>query len=274
MPEKLQQPELRMSKAADLVTATLSGIGAGYGYVVWRAVMDTAHWTSSKWVSWLFSFALIALLSWMFVDPFREKVRSSPTSGERLGEPGVRRSWFVLFLPFPVLLSIEFTMFFFHHWATEHLVDTVFDLSAAVLITGAITYQWMAAIRRKPSWPAVRGFVTGLTVTILYVWFRWVINGRELIHSGRYVPMTFAQATMVGLNNGLLFWGLLGLVGGLALVRPRVLTQHLRIAIALVLTVIGTDWLFGISVWADVSKVCGWGAALWIESDRIHARLT
>jgi hypothetical protein len=108
--------------------------------------------------------------------------------------------------------------------------------------------------------------LAGLLLSVLYVWCQWAIHGGQLIDSrlGRLEPMTFAMATTIGVGNGLLLWGLLGLCGGLALHGPRILTPALRVALALLLAVVASDALLRIHPWPDVLKVVGWGAALWL----------
>jgi hypothetical protein len=252
-------------RRGDTYTATLAGIGSGYGFVVWRALADMHEWPMPRLASYLIAFVLLVALTLLLIDPLRKSVHGS-SDARAEGVPHDRPVR-TLAIPFLILLGVEFSLFLVHHEATEHVADTLADLSAAVFIVGTITFAWLAASRKGPSRTAMWGFVAGTLAGLLYVWLKWAISGGRLVESlsGALVSKTFGQATAVGLNNGLLFWGLLGLCGGLVLRPTNPSDLGWRMMIVLLGVTIASNLIFGGPLWADILKVVGWAAVLWIR---------
>jgi hypothetical protein len=136
---------------------------------------------------------------------------------------------------------------FLHHVLTSDPERMLGVIAGALVMTGGITYSWTRGIRRVPPRAALVGALTG--------------SGLGLVPA-------------VAFNNGftLVFWALVGLVGGLAV--DRRWTSHpgrsIVLAILAVTVVEGITLVavhqFSPTGWfADLSRVAGWSIALLVS---------
>lgn len=147
------------------------GVGAAFGFVLFRAIHDFMQEGRGDQVHELMTIFLVSVAMLIFLEPVFDKLQHALGGPESHSAPKVPKSWALRFI---VLVTLVLTSLF-HGLLHSRILraveanwsETLTFLFAALLITGGITYAWIGAAYRTPSHAARSGLLTGIVLGCL-----------------------------------------------------------------------------------------------------------
>lgn len=249
----------------------LAGLGAGFGVVIFRAILilfDSKHASGEHdALELVFEFGVLALFVGSFMRPVEERLQELIASafGER--RPAVFQAVRIALLGLPLVLEL-----LLHRVPTGR---TIADLAIGVASAGLMTFAWLAGNGRFRLGSTVFGAAMGLFVGLFAVSAIWWLRGGALFDpvSVSYVATSFGRMLDVALGNALTLWLIVGLAGGLVLDltadRKTAVIAAMATATAALAAV---DYLLGSPIWQlNLAMMVGWSVALILPPHFLHA---
>jgi hypothetical protein len=274
-------PHLRRSQV-DL--ATSAGLGAGFGLVLWQAVLEFSR---KPWPDMLGELVVVAAVSVgiiKFIEPLAEWVKHGFHLKHH--QAPAAKSWT---LRMAVLMAIAFSSFshdVLEKYLENNPLDALRSVLAVLLVSGGITYAWASGARCHPSRACRRGLISGASIVLIVLMALWtdpvaakqkISDTPEAAHqvsniSGPLGVSVFAGAEVTSLRAAaipLCFWTLFGLVGGRAIDRgwrkgklSAVVLSVLVSALLVIVSVRLGGYVESTEVALGVSAVLGWCLSL------------
>lgn len=250
--------------------AVSAGLGAGFGYILFAALVKFGHAHWHERIEDLVAMALVAVGIIKFLEPLVGRLRRLlGVTEERVHVPVPARSRrLVRAVVFVTLMLASVSHALLHDMIKVDPSGVIGILLVALLIPGGITYAWLVGARKDPPRAARYGAVTGALAGALHLFIVFVVLAAltPLGTDGpRLAPLhELEQAVLL---NGLA-WGALGLAGGLAIdrlkgPRPAWSVAGALVLIALLLDLVALRFpdllMYGP---ADFAKIIGWGLGL------------
>ncbi len=145
-----------------------AGVGAAFGFVLFRAIHDFVHEQGAEQFHELVTILLVSVAMLIFLEPVLGKLRAALGDPENHPAAHAPQSWSLRFVVFGTLALTGLFEGLLHskiHQAVDvNWSQTLTILLAALLVTGGITYAWIGAAYRKPSYAARSGLLTGVVL--------------------------------------------------------------------------------------------------------------
>lgn len=277
---------LHVERRKQLDMALTAGLGAGFGYLLVRALDEffsnksTAEKLQDGFGILLLSFALAR-----FIEPLVEKLRAMAGVEAVHASTHEKRPWLIRSA---VVLTLIFSNFFHDllHTQIERFRDNWQALVVGLLVSGGITYFWISGIRQEPRRAARFGALSGAAIALLAAFILGIaldtsepattvnpasaaLSEVGVPHPARLPAVPFGDIKSAGTLTWP--WALMGLVGGLVIDR-RWGGQGVR---SVALGILGAALVFAVALllWAhtgsyhkeeimkvvaDVGAVGGW----------------
>ncbi len=281
-----------VARQRQLDLAITAGLGAAFAFVLCKGVVEFYNNTAPMdKVRNGVAILLVSLAVVRFIEPLSERMRMalgaelhhSPMQESKIHQ---RRAWVMRgFLTAILVFSI-----FFHsvlHEQFFNIKETWQPLFAAMLISGGVTYFWIAGLRQDPSRAAWLGTLSGAVLAVFICGTLSAVVDEPVQHGSAQtvaekvgalasevqVPKHFPSIPYGRLSTAWP-WALFGLVGGVMIDRHKGRRSAQRIVVAILLTaaiceiVLFTFFYKGVpmSRWllmmANLSAVLGWCAGL------------
>jgi len=249
--------------------AVSAGLGAGFGYVLFRAAVNfwTAHWEER--IEEALAIALVGLGIVRFLEPLIGRLRHFlGIPEEHMLTPMPERGRRVIRLAiFAILVLASVSHALLHDMIKRNVAGTVGLLVVALLIPGGITYAWLVGARKDPPRAVRYGTATALVLGALHLFVALVVITLMNRATEGASPVSLADLERAVIFNGLA-WGALGAAGGLVIdrlkgPRPAWSVAIALMAIALVLDLPALHYpsvlVYGLD---DFAKIIGWGLGL------------
>jgi hypothetical protein len=245
--------------------AVSAGLGAGFGYVLYRAGLDFWNRSWTERFEDVLAIALVGLGIVRFLEPLigllrrfldlpEDRVHTPlPKQGRRLIEIAI----------FAILVLASVSHAFLHNEIKHNVASALGILLVALLIPGGITYAWLAGARKDPPRAMRNGFAAAVVLGALPLLVVWVVDA--LLK--RVDPAAHPYLALAVVLNGLA-WGVLGAAGGFVIdrlkgTRPAWSVAGVMVAVAAVLDLAALyDPAFLVYWPSDFAKIVGWGLGL------------
>lgn len=278
--------------------AISAGLGAGFALVLGQAtsqaIADFPGITSRSLLVEGLCLALVSIGIARFVEPVLDALRAGIGMPVHHSVVEAKKTWLfrAVIALFLLLGSVSHELL--HTYIHEHPSEAARALAAMLLVSGSITYAWVAGAQRQNAHAGRLGFIGGGGMAFLLILVLWLgpvsasaqadfSQGVAERASGPLVPLLMAsRISSVSIAVPLLLWGLFGLAGGTSIDRrwkirgaPQVaivmsvLTTAFLALLALFIAsrtgVIHYDEVVGTEVTVGVSSIVGWCAGLLIS---------
>lgn len=283
-----QAVEVARQRQLDL--AITAGLGASFAFVLCKGIVEFFNKASKDKVSSGVAILLVSLAVARFIEPLSNRMRialgaESHHSSMHESKLNKRRAWVMQgFLTATLVFSI-----FCHSVLDEqffNIKETWQPLFAAMLISGGVTYFWIAGLRQDPSRAAWLGTISGAVLAVFICGTMGAIIDKPVQHSSAQtvaekvgalasevqVPKHFPSIPYGHLSTAWP-WALFGLAGGVMIDRHKGRSSAKRIVVAILLTAAICEivlFFFNkgepMSRWllmsANLSAVAGWCVGL------------
>ncbi|HEY7870817.1 MAG TPA: hypothetical protein VIF59_16410 [Methylomirabilota bacterium] len=248
--------------------AVAAGLGASFGYVLFKASVEFWHLSWYEWLESLLVMAVVALGIIKFLEPLVGRLRRLlGVTEEHAKVPAPARSRALVRVVAVIILavaSVSHTLL--HEWTKENLGGVLAILVVGLLIPGGITYAWVLGARR-PRRAAILGAASGSVLGALFLFNTLVVVAALEPLGVPSMPLPPLHDFERGVILNGLAWGFLGLAGGLVIDFWRGPRPAWSVAAALVLAAILADLpalRFGFVAYGpeDFAKIVGWGLGL------------
>ncbi|MGB8526285.1 MAG: hypothetical protein WCD75_05480, partial [Rhodoplanes sp.] len=210
-----------------LLLAASAGVGAAFGFLCFQGYDVLCHRDSSEQVKFLIVIILLFAVSALFLDPLLaalHRVLGRHDNSEKAA----------LIPTLALLLAAIVLGELFTTAAAQSPVGATRNVISAIVLTGGITAAWTSAckdrFRRAWLWGLIYGLLAGTVVVLAF----WIVHDRALMTGDVMISVPLGDALRLAISNGLLYWGPLGLVGGLALRWPFLFSRRWLVALAIV----------------------------------------
>jgi hypothetical protein len=237
-----------------VLLASSAGLGAGFGFLCYQG-WEAIRQSHDRLTEFLVLTVLLFAISALFLDPLRAGLH-------RLLSQGALPSESNLLLTLALLLVAIVLEEAFRAAAASAPVAASRNVVSAIVLAGGTTFVWTlgdgARFHRAWLWGLLYGVLASTAVTLVF----WFVHGRALVTGGTLMATPPQDAMRLAVSNGLLFWGPLGLIGGLALQWSHGRGRGWAIGLAILCAGFLLDALL-IPDWrSDAASNLGWAVAL------------
>jgi hypothetical protein len=246
-------------KADRITAALLAGLGAGFGWILFRALSAfPGHVGQTPQGMWgfLLQMAVAVILVISFIQPLERLMHRWVGYVWRADGALWTQVWGIFLICVGVLLEL--------------LVDRVdhtrsaMDLVQAIALVGLITYAWLGGVGLRGG-ATLWGFVTGVFAGTVVTMCTWLLRGGYMFNAqvGQFQQRDFWRALDTAVGSGLFLWGLVGLAGGLAIDYFGERNVAIKVLVTMAGVLIVTDFLLRSPNWSpNMAMVLGWGLGL------------
>jgi hypothetical protein len=226
-----------MSRKKHFDLALSTGLGAGFGLVLCQAAQTFSGKGGGEQLREVLVILLVSLGIIKFVEPLSDWVRHAFHAEHH--SVAEQRSTLLRIAIFLAIVFSGFSHEFLDEQIKENMWGAVRTLAAMLIISGGITYAWIAGAKRRPARASRLGLVSGGGLALLLILVLFIAFDNQVVEAGNnpasagaskvfsgamepvFVPWIIGSHvnSMSTVAVPLLLWSILGLVGGLAIDR-------------------------------------------------------
>ena len=293
---KCQPLRFRFKRAEQVNLAISTGTGAICTFLLIEAILDLFD-SDAKPAQELITVVLVSLGMLLFLEPVFEWLRAlfgiAEHSHASTRRPWIRLATFAVLLftnLFHGLLDTSISSAMNDGWLAA--LDSLVRVLALFVVSGCITYAWIAGAHRFPSHAARSGLIAGLLATLILVVMRSSSLSLGMTTQAYAEPLSRAtlaefskgaysirnemNSELQTLNTMVFAWPLVGIVGGLAIDRKWGKRRARSVAVSVLGACLGYEIVRLTSSWSQLhptpqlgheilahfSAAMGWALAL------------
>jgi hypothetical protein len=272
-----------VARKGQLDLALSAGLGAGFGLVLCRAVELFAGMTHSEQLREILCIVLVSVGIVKFVEPLAEWVRHAFHTEQHSSPTPLKRPWFFRGAVFVAVAFSGFSHELLSKAVNENMWESVRAVAAMLLVSGGITYAWVAGAKRFPARASKLGLLSGGSLALVLVLVFWMAFDGQVAEAQPSIIQTVTQTAgvVVPWVNGfrmtwessiaLLLWAILGMAGGIVIDRKwgggsarHIALSVLVTALVAVLVLRFTHLGNAEEIALGVSAVLGWCLSLMV----------
>jgi hypothetical protein len=272
-----------VAQRGQLDLAVSAGLGAGFGLLLCRAMETFLTKSGPEQLRELAGILIVSLGIVKFVEPLAEWVRHAFHTERHSSIVPLKKSWFFRGAIFLAVVFSSFSHQLLDSAINDNMWSSVRAVAAMLVVSGGITYAWIAGARRHPARASTLGLLSGGSLSLLLVLVLWVAFDGQVAQAQTSVTQTVLQdvgvvvpwvdGSRIGSTSSvtLLLWAVLGLAGGIVIDRKWGGGSTRNIALSVLITALVAVVVLRFShlgkpeeIALGVSSVLGWCLSLLI----------